>query len=421
MYQHLKKKIYFIVAWYFRFFAQIRLRKWNPRVIVVTGSNGKTSLMHLIESQLTKGVKFSHRANSSFGIPFNILGIERKKLTNDEWPLIFLQAPLAILKKVPIEKIYVVEVDCDRPYEGKFLSSLLYPEVTLWLNSARTHSENFEHLVTKDNFIEDVIAHEYGYLVEKTTKLVIVNADSKPILKQLTRVKAETRKTYYLQELKSYQVSKDGTKFKFADAEYKFPNLLPQEFGASILLCKELLKYLNSNMDVSFAKFQMPPGRSSLFKGKNGLTLIDSTYNANLESMKAVLGLYKTIPGNRRWAILGDMLEQGEFTKEEHIKLADVIMQSRLDRVVLMGSRITQYTYPIVKKKTPQLKPVKFFGPDQVLVYLKNELKPNDTVLFKGARFLDGVLEHFLADKKDASKLARREKIWNKRRKKWGL
>lgn len=421
MYQNLKKKMYFVIATYFRFFAQIRLRMWSPRIIVVTGSNGKTSLMHLIESQLLSTAKFSHRANSSFGIPFNILGIERKKLTIDEWPGMFLRAPLGLLKKVPKEKIYVVEVDCDRPFEGVFLSSLLRPEVTLWLNSSRTHSENFQHLITKGKLIEDAIAHEYGYLAEATKKLVVVNADSKPIVKQLFRVKAKLKKTYYTKELTSYQVSTGGTKFKIANEEYKFSYLLPKEFGASLLLCKELLIYLNMSMDNSFAKFQMPPGRSTLFKGKNGITIVDSTYNANLESMQAVLGLYKNISGNRRWAVLGDMLEQGEFTKDEHEKLAQIIIESNLDRVVLMGSRITKYTYPILKKRRPQLKPIKFVGPDEVLGHLKKELKSKDTVLFKGARFLDGVIEHFLQDKKDVLRLARREKVWQKRRKQWGL
>ena len=50
MFGQLKKKLYFPVAGYFRFFAAIRLKRWNPRIIVVTGSNGKTTLLHLLMS-----------------------------------------------------------------------------------------------------------------------------------------------------------------------------------------------------------------------------------------------------------------------------------------------------------------------------------------------------------------------------------
>ncbi|HSA83722.1 MAG TPA: hypothetical protein VLF20_02440, partial [Patescibacteria group bacterium] len=89
MISRLKRMFYFPVAWYFRFFAGIRLRLWNPRVIVVTGSNGKTTLFHLLESQLREKARFSHHANSSFGIPFYILGLERKTLLKKEWLSLF--------------------------------------------------------------------------------------------------------------------------------------------------------------------------------------------------------------------------------------------------------------------------------------------------------------------------------------------
>ena len=85
MIKAIKKSLYFPIAYYFRFFAQIRLSIWKPIVIVVTGSSGKTTLLNLIESQLKEKAKFSHFANSSFGIPFNILGLDRKKLTIEEY------------------------------------------------------------------------------------------------------------------------------------------------------------------------------------------------------------------------------------------------------------------------------------------------------------------------------------------------
>ena len=66
------------------FCAQIQLFLWKPRIIVITGSSGKTTLLHLIEAQLGNRAKYSHFANSSFGIPFDILGLKRKNLTIDE-------------------------------------------------------------------------------------------------------------------------------------------------------------------------------------------------------------------------------------------------------------------------------------------------------------------------------------------------
>jgi hypothetical protein len=72
-------------AWYFRIFAQIKLNNWKPRIIVITGSSGKTTLMHFVDSQLHDKAKFSHHANSSIGVPFDILGIQRQTLKPIEW------------------------------------------------------------------------------------------------------------------------------------------------------------------------------------------------------------------------------------------------------------------------------------------------------------------------------------------------
>src|SRR6202050_738801 len=120
MLEKFKKILYFPLASYFRFFAEIRLRRWHPKIVVVTGSSGKTRLLHLLESQIGNTAKYSHHANSSYGIPFDILDLHRKSLLPSEWISLVLKAPFACFKNPPKEKVYVVEADCDRPGEGKF-------------------------------------------------------------------------------------------------------------------------------------------------------------------------------------------------------------------------------------------------------------------------------------------------------------
>src|SRR3989344_6364633 len=117
-----KQALYLHVASYFKFFAAIQLFFWKPRIIVITGSNSKTTLLHLLESQLGDKAKYSHHANSSFGIPFDILGLHRDTLTLWEWPSLFLLAPVKAFTQPPLTNLYIVEADCDRPGEGKFLS-----------------------------------------------------------------------------------------------------------------------------------------------------------------------------------------------------------------------------------------------------------------------------------------------------------
>src|SRR5476651_368541 len=102
--EEIKKILYFPLASYFKFFAQIRLRRWNPKIVVVTGSSGKTTLLHLLESQIGAKAKYSHHANSSYGIPFDILDLHRKSLLKTEWFSLFIKAPFAAFQKIPREK-----------------------------------------------------------------------------------------------------------------------------------------------------------------------------------------------------------------------------------------------------------------------------------------------------------------------------
>ena len=159
----LKKSLYFPIAWYFRFFAKTRLSVWKPKIIVITGSSGKTTLLHLIESQIGLSAKYSHNANSSFGIPFDILGLKRKTLTLPEWFFLFIKTPFMAFGKPPPEKLYIVEADCDRPNEGKFLANLLKSSITLWTNVGRTHTANFDNLVKNQKFktVDQAIAYQF--------------------------------------------------------------------------------------------------------------------------------------------------------------------------------------------------------------------------------------------------------------------
>jgi UDP-N-acetylmuramyl pentapeptide synthase len=62
----LKRLTYFWVAHYFGFWASRYLRRWQPSIVAVIGSSGKTTLLHLFEAQLKTKARFTHKANSTF-------------------------------------------------------------------------------------------------------------------------------------------------------------------------------------------------------------------------------------------------------------------------------------------------------------------------------------------------------------------
>ncbi len=422
MIQDIKKVLYFPLAYYFRSLAKIKLSRWNPRIFVITGSSGKTTLLHLVESQIGDSARYSHHANSSYGIPFDILGLERKTLMFSEWFELFLKSPFLAFSKVPKQKIYIVEADCDRPGEGKFLSTFLKPQVTIWLSSGRTHSMNFDKLVEQDKFpnVEQAIAHEYGYFLKETDRLVIYNSDSELITRQTFRTKAQKVAISNRDHLKAYEVSKSGSIFKINNRVYEFKFLLPEAVSYSISAVLSLTEYLEVPFENKFKKFEIPPGRSSIFNGIRKTTLIDSCYNSNFSSASEIINMFNKIRADKKWVVIGDMLEQGASEREEHEKLAQLIVESNYSRIILLGPRITRYGYRNIKKHYGD-RVVALTSPKNVLDYLLLNLAGGETILFKGARFLEGVIENLLENKKDAAKLTRREKVWEIRRKKWGL
>lgn len=415
----LKNRLYFLVAWYFRFFARIRLATWNPRIVVITGSNGKTSALNLIEAQLGTMARYSHNANSSFGIPFDILGLKRVTYAPLEWIWLFLFAPFCVFKKPFEENVYVVEADCDRPGEGQFLSSLLMPEVTVWLNNARTHSQNFEKSVRDGQFanVDEAIAYEFGYFAEHATKLVMINADNLLITKQMKRASAEVYEIKERETLEYYMIASTGTTFTLNGVTYALPFLLPRETVYAVASAIKLAEYFGKRPN-DFSAFTMPPGRSSIFEGIKNTTMVDSTYNANADSVAAVLYMAKQLPSEKKWLILGDLIEQGGLEREEHEKIARLLLDSDFQKIILVGPRMARHALPMLMTSRDT---ISFTNPKNALDYIVANIVGGEMLVFKGARFLEGVVEHLLANKSDAAKLCRREKVWQVRRQKWGL
>ena len=421
MIKRIKRAFYFPIANYFKFWASIQLKLWKPRIIVVTGSSGKTTLLHLIQSQLGEKAKYSHYANSSYGIPFDILGLSRKNLTPDEWPALFLLAPFKAFKPVPNEKLYIVEADCDRSGEGKFLAEFLNPDITLWINSGLTHSANFDRLVKEKKFpcVEEGIAYEFGFFPQHTKTLVIVNGNSELIRKQLGKTTAIIKKVS-IESLREYRIFNNRTEFITEDKKYSINFIVPKDVFYSIRMTDLLMKSLDLPFDATFKNLNLPPGRNSIFKGIKNTTIIDSTYNATPQGVGNILEMFGKYPSANKWLVLGDMTELGEKEKEEHEKLAAFINSMDLSKIILIGPRISINTFHKLNSKSVE-KTVKFIMPKEGLDYISKNIKGKEALLFKGARFLEGIVENLLQNKTDADKLVRREIAWRIRRKAWGL
>ncbi len=421
MLQNLKISLYFLVARYFRFFARIRLKRWNPRVVLITGSNGKTLALNLCELQLGAEAKYSHHANSAFGIAFDILGLRRTSFSPIEWIRLACAAPLHAWRGPHPEKIYVVEADGDRSGEGHFLGSFLSPEVCVWISVARTHSMLFEKRLAKGSrAIDELIAHEFGDFMTHASRRVIANIDSPLIVQELKRVQVPISELRQSEQLERYAPSIRGTEFTIRGATYRTPHLLPKEAFYAIAASVQIAEYFGKQPTHDLSKLAMPAGRSSVLRGVKNTTIIDSSYNANVSSVAAIVRMAEQLEGER-WLILGDLTEQGRFEQEEHERLARLLAQTTFKRIITVGPRMRAFARPVLDASAYSGIVESFINPKEALDYLQTSLSGNEILTFKGARFLEGIIEHLLADPADAAKLCRREPVWQRRRAKWNL
>ena len=428
----IKKKFYFIVASYFRFFANFAFRRWHPRVIAITGSVGKTTMLNLVECTLGDKAHYSHDANSAYGIAFdmvNLRGVTGSKL---RWLYLFLAVPIKSLFYRHKEEFYVVEIDGERPHEAEFLASWLRPEVTLWVSLGLSHACQFEQQVKDGLFssLDKAITHEFAMLPQYTQKLVIIDGEVDLMNRALDSIKQKnlTKATVIKcskDAVKTYKVEPNHTSFLLQETadgvshEYEFNRPMSKDIAIQLTMLETLVNYLEVMPRYDFSNLKLAPGRNSYFDGKNGLKIIDSSYNAHLISVKSILEMYKAMHVPHKWLIIGDIVDQGSIEGQEHAKLADEIIKVKPEQVILIGRRTKKYTAPILEKAGLNIYTT--LDPREALKFLEQNLTGQETLLFKGSQYLEWLIEKLLNNPEEAKYLPRREKAAIKRRQKRGL
>ncbi len=416
----LKKRFYFVAAKYFRHFADKALKRWNPRVIAITGSAGKTTMLNLVEHEMGERAHYSHDANSAFGVSFDILGLKGVRGSKLRWVHLFAVAPFKSVFLRRKEKFYVVEIDGERPHEAEFLAKWLRPEVTIWVSIGRSHAVQFEKEVEEGKFLtlDEAITAEFANLPENTTKQVYIDADSKLMRLATKDIKAKVipiKKTI----IKKYVVYPDSTDFTYGDTTFHFNHPEPKDIAFNLLVLQDLMKYLKLPFNPDFSGVKVAPGRSSYFRGKHGLEIVDSSYNAHMISMASILDMAKRMHADHKWLIIGDIVDQGSTEAEEHKRLAHLIAEVDPEKVILVGRRTKKYTAPELKRLG--VSAVATLDPRKALEYIEKRSRGRETLIFKGSQYLEWIIEKLLENPEDVKKLCRREKAAVNRRKNWGL
>ena len=411
-----------------RFLAKLQLAKNKPLIVGITGSAGKSSCVGLVAIVLNEKykVKSTKKGNSETGIPFEILNIPMTNFSLLEWILTIPRAIWTLLFNWEKYEVLVVEMGIDSDVAPKNMTTLLRivsPKVGVLLNVNNVHLEYFSTSATSQT-----IADEKAKLLFNLPKdgLAILNHDQREFGGLDEKINSEV-KTFSLKSgadinLTDHKISLSGSTFKLSFKNKQFTinfknKLIFKEFFGSLATAILIGDFLKIDVDQTIKtlgnKLEILPGRGKIFKGINDSILIDSSYNSSLEPTSASLKMLPQISENesRTIAVLGDMRELGEQTKNDHQSLEKTALKNA-DLIISVG--------PLTAKYFTNKKILKFENAYQALEKLKEIIKPNDLILIKGSQntiFLEIIVEELLKNKSDIKNLCRRSDYWDKQRK----
>jgi UDP-N-acetylmuramoyl-tripeptide--D-alanyl-D-alanine ligase len=147
-----------------------------------------------------------------------------------------------------------------------------------------------------------------------------------------------------------------------------------------------LLKLSTAKIKAGLESFEPVWGRMDIFQTANGIHIIDDTYNANPESMKAAITTLRILRrNNRSLFVAGDMLELGDQSEALHKQVGAWAAAANIDKLLVSGDYAGAVAAGAIKAK---MKPADIFTGtrDEIIDTLKQSLKSGDWVLIKGSR-----------------------------------
>jgi UDP-N-acetylmuramoyl-tripeptide--D-alanyl-D-alanine ligase len=333
-------------------------RQFKIPVLGITGSNGKTTTKELIASVMSAKYKVTctqGNLNNHIGVPLTLLGI------------------------TPETEFAIIEMGANHGGEIAILSELAEPDFGIITNIGKAHLEGFGSF----EMIKKTKAELYDHVKSKNGT-IFYNQDN-PILTGL---------------LGDYP---DKVSYGINDAWLKGePHLVPPYIHAFIYFPEEksevkthltgsynfenimaaacIGKYFNveSAQITKALEGYIPQNNRSQLIERNGLKIIMDAYNANPTSMKASIESFATVFTETNHLILGDMLELGEQSVDEHIQVLQKIQEYHFEAVFLVG--------PIFRQAAANFPFQVFEHIDELAVYLKAHPIIEGAVLVKGSR-----------------------------------
>jgi len=428
----MKKTFLKILQLKLKFFAKWIIRKYQPDIIGITGSVGKTSAKEAIFAVLSSRfntAKNLKNYNNEIGLPLSIIRAESGRKNIFSWFKIFLKASKLIFSiDVNYPQFLVLEMGADKVGDISYLTSIAKPQIAVVTGLAPVHLEFFGTMEKLSEEKKQIIKHL------KADEWLVYNKD----YFQLEKFSQETNARVFTYgfspeaDLRAYDekiIQKDGhwgisfrVSYKGNDVPFFLQDILgkPQIYAILAGMAVGLIYELNLIEISNYIKNYKPAkSRLHVLPGIKNTTLIDDSYNSSPEACQVALQVLKEFPLNegKRWAVLGDMLELGSYTEEGHQLVGREIADLKIDYLITVGEKAKDIKKGALENGFPEDRVYSFGSTDEAGHFLQEQIKENDLILLKGSQGarIEKIVKEVMAEPNRATELVcRQDESWLK-------
>lgn len=415
--------------------AKRKLAKFNPVVVAVTGSVGKTSTRSAIALALE--AKYRVRSpqknyNNEFGLPLAILG--EKSAGKDAWEWFKLWKRAVTMKSMP--EYLVLEYGADKPGDISYLASIAKPDIAVLTAISPVHLSNYpsvEALIEEKASLGDAV---------KPGGLVLLNANDEVVSLLSNRytnvttmsygidagdvyaenVRIETKLEESFDPGETFAVMRATIKTKNDSIAIELKNCVSMGALSSAVAALTVATRLGvplADAAMALQKGMRPiPGRLNPLPGIKGALILDDSYNAAPASVTVALdALMRFTPGeerDRRIAVLGDMAELGSRTEAEHRAVGKHAARA-CDLFIAVGPQMGLAAEEAIAAGLSKDKVERFSTSVEAGRYLDANIQKGDVVLIKGSQSMrmEKAVKDIMGEPLTAPEvLVRQEEYW---------
>lgn len=421
-----------IIAFLLGIVARAVVHRYQPRIVMVTGSVGKTSTKDAVAVTLATRyfVRKSEKSfNSEFGVPFTILGVGNPWGNPFAWLSVIRSALALLILPNHYPNMLVLETGADRPGDLARILRIATPHavVVTRLPDVPVHVEAYTcPAAVREEEFSPAYTLSAGEPLILSADLPRALAMAKGTPARIVSFGSAPEATVRITDIDFYASDHAivGMTARAAIGDEQGTLIVRGSVGRTQILpvAAALATAHAFNIPLNEAiealeGYEPPPGRGRILAGVNASTIIDDSYNASPAANEEALATLKSFPhATRRIAILGDMLELGRYSVQEHERIGALACASA-DLVIAVGIRARTFALARehCKKKGAEL--MTFDDSRTAAKELPHIVQTGDVILVKGSQSIrmERVVESLLADRADTVKLVRQEPEWKRR------